>query len=205
MNRKRQSRSVPLIVALVLIFSVTGVIDVRGVSANGSRGHSAFRYLVGSGFTELGQVCDLGIPCPDEAIASNGDTIELSGEGKLHLPHSVSGGGSFLHKDFAGNVQQVGTWTAKRLLSFESLGPGTGTPPTWEGGRALIRVHLVADEGGLETDAILEVGCELPGNPPGIIEGVKLKVVDGLNFNQTIEPRATLFINLGIAVDGEDD
>jgi hypothetical protein len=183
---------------------VTGAIDVSGALAAGGPGHATYRYLVGAGFTELGEVCALGIPCPDEAVASNGDTIEMSGEGTLRLPHSVSGGGSFLHRDSAGNVLQVGTWTAKKLLSFESLGPGTGTPPTWEGGRALIRVRLVADEGGIEANAILEVGCELPGNPPGIIEGVTLKVVDGLDFNQAVEPRATLFINLGTA-DGRDD
>jgi hypothetical protein len=197
-------RSVPILVALVLAFPVTVAIDVRGASAADDAGHATFRYLVGAGFTELGQVCDLGIPCPDGAMASNRDTIEISGEGTLRGPESVSGGGSFLHKNSAGHVLHVGTWTAKQLLSFESLGPGAGTPPTWEGGRALVLVRLVADEGGLEANAILEVGCELPGNPPGIIEGVRLKVVNGLNFNQAFEPRATLFINLG-AAEGKDD
>jgi len=200
----RSFHSASLLVALVLACSVTGAIDVRGASAADGPGHTTFRYLVGAGFTELGQVCDLGIPCPDEAMASNGDTIEISGEGTLRLPLSVSGGGSFLQKDSAGNVLQVGTWIAKKLLSFESLGPGIGTPSTWEGGRALIRIRLVADEGGKEANAILEVGCELPGNPPGIIEGVTLKVVEGLDFNQAVEPRATLFINLGTA-DRKDD
>ncbi len=98
-------------------------------------------------------------------MASKGDTIEMSGEGTLRLPHSVSGGGSFLQRDSTGNVRQVGTWTAEALLSFESLGPGMGTPPTWEGGHALIQVCLVADQGGMKADAVLEVGCELPGPP----------------------------------------
>jgi hypothetical protein len=200
---QRIIRSASLLVSLVLAFSVTGAIDVRGASA-AAASHVTYRYLVGTGFTELGQVCELGIPCPDAAMASNGDTIEISGEGTLRLPHSVSGGGSFLQKDSAGTVLQVGTWTAKKLLSFESLGPGTGTPPTWEGGNALIQVRLVADEGGMKADATLEVGCVLPGNPPGTIEGVTLKVEDGLDFNQAVEPRATLFINLG-AAEGKDD
>ena len=40
---------------------------------------------------------------------------------------------------------------------------------------------------------------------PGIrIEGVTLKVIDGLDCNQAVQPRATLFINLGTA-DGKDD
>jgi hypothetical protein len=137
---QRIIHSASLLVSLVLAFSVTGAIDVRGASA-ADASHVTYRYLVGTGFTELGQVCELGIPCPDAAMASNGDTIEISGEGTLRLPHSVSGGGSFLQKDSAGTVLQVGTWTAKKLLSFESLGPGTGTPPTWEGGNALIQVR----------------------------------------------------------------
>jgi hypothetical protein len=62
----------------------------------------------------------------------------------------------------------------------------------------------VADEGGMKADATLEVGCVLPENPPGTIEGVTLKVEDGLDFNQAVEPRATLFINLG-AAEGKDD
>jgi hypothetical protein len=195
----RMIRSAPLLVALVLAFSVMGARAVRGASAANARGHPTYRYLVGAGFTEVGQVCDGEVPCPDAAMASNGDTIEMSGEGTLRLPHSVSGGGSFLQKDAAGNVRQVGTWTAEALLSFESLGPGTGTPPTWEGGHALIQVRLVADQGGMKADAVLEVGCELPGNPPVTIEGVRLTVEDGLDFNQAVEPRATLFINLGAA------
>jgi hypothetical protein len=53
---------------------------------------------------------------------------------------------------------------------------------------------------------ILEIGCHLPGNPgaPGTIEGVRLTVLERLDFNQAIEPRATLFINLG-AEEDEDD
>ena len=202
MNRIVRAASV--LVAFVLAFSVTGAVDVRGASAVADAGQVTYRYLVGTGFTERGPVCDLGVPCPDEAVASNGDTIDMSGEGTLRLPATVSGGGSFLQKDADGNVLQVGTWTAKKLLSFESLGPGTGTPPTWEGGDARIQVRLVADQGGMQADAILEVGCVLPGNPPVNIEGVRLTVVDGLDFNQAVEPRATLFINLG-AADGKDD
>ena len=56
---------------------MVGAIDVRGASAAGGPGHPTYRYLVSAGLTEFGQVYDLGIPCPDEAMASNGDTIEL--------------------------------------------------------------------------------------------------------------------------------
>ncbi len=40
---------------------------------------------------------------------------------------------------------------------------------------------------------------------PGIrIEGVTLKVIDGLDCHRAVQPRATLFINLGTA-EGKDD
>lgn len=195
---------------LVLALAVAGVM---GASADNNDTNIVFRYLVGSGFTELGQVCNLGVPCPPAAIASNGHTIEMSGEGKLSIrrangkPRSVTGGGSFVHKDAAGDVLSVGTWTAKKLLRFDPFGPGIGTPPTWEAGSAKLRVRLETDSGAMQTDAVLEVGCHLPGNSgaPGTIEGVRLNVRKVLDFNQAIEPRATLFINLGAEKDEDDD
>jgi hypothetical protein len=65
----------------------------------------------------------------------------------------------------------------------------------------------VDDVGGAEVNTVLEVGCHLPGNPgaPGTIEGVRLKVRGGLNFNQAIESRITLFINLGAEEEEDDD
>ena len=196
----------------VLVLGLAGA-GVMGASADGEDTRIGFRYLVGSGFTELGQVCNLGVSCPPAAMASNGDTIEIVGEGELNIrerngkPGSVTGGGSFIHKDATGNVLGVGTWTAKRLLRFDPFGPGVGTPPTWEAGRVKIRVRLVDDVGGTKATGILEVGCHLPGNSgaPGTIEGARLQVLGGLNFNQAIEPRATLFINLRAEKDGDDD
>src|SRR5712664_411985 len=76
------------------------------------------------------------------------------------------------------------------------------------GGRsAKLRVRLQPDSGAMEVDAVLEVGCHLPGNDgaSGTIEGVRLDVRGVLNFNQAIQPRATLFINLGAGKDEEDD
>src|SRR5437879_325063 len=46
------------------------------------------------------------------ARAANGDTVEISGDGTFSLqPKSVSGeGGTFTHRDPAGNIRAVGTW-----------------------------------------------------------------------------------------------
>ena len=177
----------------VLAFALA-VAGAMSASADDNDTNIVFRYLVGSGFSELGQVCNLGVACPPAAMASNGHTIEMSGEGKLSIlrenghPRSVTGGGSFIHKDATGRVVSVGTWTAKKLLRFDPFGPGVGTPPTWEAGSAKLRVRLETDSGAMEADAVLEVGCHLPGNSgaPGTIEGVRLNVRGALEDRKSV-------------------
>jgi hypothetical protein len=127
------------------------------------------------------------------ARASNGDTIEIAGEGTLSVhPKSVTGSGTFTH-NFAGGGSVSGTWTATELLSFKSYGSSSAVPPNWEAGKAIIRVHLVAD--GMEADAILTVGCILPEVivPGGLFEGSTLNVQGGLNFNKA-DVGSTLFL-----------
>lgn len=134
-------------------------------------------------------------PCPATAIASsNGDTIVIRGNGILTVnPKTASGGGTFEHLDPDGNVLGTGTWTATELLSFKSYGPSPDTPPDWRAGKALILVHMVADGGGFEADAILTIGCRLPNIhiPGGVFEGITLNILGELNFNQS---------NLGITL-----
>ncbi len=130
---------------------------------------------------------------PAIAMSSNGDTIEVEGSGNLNVhPKSVTGGGTFTHKDKDGNVLASGTWTATELLSFKSYGSGVpqGTPPEFEGGLALIRVHLSPG-----FDAIMQVDCLL-GNPPaGAKEGIRLVVQGALNFNKEVSGD-TLYVRL---------
>lgn len=62
---------------------------------------------------------------------------------------------------------------------------------------------LVPDSGGPKRRAILTVSCLLPGiDPSGRFEGAKLNVLGLINFDDAIQPRATLFINLN---DERDD
>ena len=65
-------------------------------------------------------------------------------------------------------------------------------------GNAQILVELDEVAPGVGGLAILRVGCILPlvKQPPSSIEGIKLTVLDGLNFNKEFQPRATLFIRL---------
>ncbi|MBI2449799.1 hypothetical protein HYV49_05905 [Candidatus Pacearchaeota archaeon] len=151
-------------------------------------------FLIGTGF-----LCDLdSSACPVIAMADNGDTVELTGTGTLSThPKSVSGEGTFVHKNADGTILATGTWTATKLLSFHSYGSGAtqGLPEELEGGRASILVHLNPDTGGPGFDAILEIDCTL-GNkiPNGAIEGIRLNVKDALNFNKMVSG-FTVFIN----------
>lgn len=196
----RKPRFVLLIAALVLVFSIFGAASVSADS-----GSATYRYLAAAGFLpEVGaDLCDLGPPgvtvCPAVAMADNGDTIELAGEGTLSIhPKSATGGGTFTHKDAAGNILASGTWTAMRLLSFTSYGGAPTLPPTWEGGQAVIRIQLdPGAPGGPVFDAILTVDCNLAPfggkAPASTVDGIRLVVKDGLNFNKSVE-RFTLFV-----------
>ena len=155
-------------------------------------GSAARVYLLG-----VDPLCGLDpSACPAVAMAANGDTIELTGSGTLSIhPKSVSGGGTFTHKDSSGAVLGSGTWTATQLLAFKSyvVDPALGLPENFDAGYTRMRVHLTPTSGGPGFDAILEVDCEFNLNPPGHAEGVRLAVQGGLNFNKKVSG-FTLFI-----------
>jgi hypothetical protein len=192
MNTKRTLRLASLIAALALTVSVFGTASVSADS-----GPASYQYLIGSGL-----LCALNPDfCPDVAMADNGDTVEVAGSGTLSIhPASVSGGGTFTHKDSGGGVRAAGTWTATQLQSFNDYGTAPGFPAAFHAGEALIRVHLVVTSGpftGAERDAILTVSCELAGAkvPGGHAEGIRLAIQDHLNFNQHVSGN-TLYIKL---------
>jgi hypothetical protein len=159
-------------------------------SASAHSDTDSVKYLAGSGL-----VCSL-VPhgCPDVSSAHNGDTIAISGGGTLSLhPGSVTGSGTFLHKDASGTVLGQGIWTAQQLLSFVSYGTSPGFPPTFEGGKALLRIHLSPDAGGPGFDAVLRITCLIGSPPAGAKEGIRLDVQDVINFNKEVSGN-TLFI-----------
>src|SRR5712691_8545219 len=100
---------------------------VRGAPASAKSATVTYNYLAGSGF-----LCSLSPDaCPDVASAPNGDTISIAGSGTLSIhPDSVTGGGTYIHKDASGTVLDQGTWTAQQLLSFVSYGTAPPFPPT---------------------------------------------------------------------------
>ena len=211
---KRRTILVTVMIAILSlgVMGVSGLMGVTGASADDIDDQQDFRWLAASGVVDFPApgvtVCDLGVPCPDVATAANGDTIEIAGEGTLSVdedgePKDVDGGGSFNHNLAVGGSAS-GTWEAKQLLMFDSYGPGAAfLPEAWNSGRALILVHLEYDD-GLKADAILEIGCRLPGSPgiPGTIEGIRLLISGGQNFNAPTDPSSTLFIDI---TDQDDD
>ena len=161
--------------------SISSLSRHAGISANQLTGGSSvsYQYLAGVQF----------LAGPDVAMAATGDRVELTGQGTFALhPESVSGSGSFTHKAPDGTVRGSGTWTAMHLLSFNSYGSSTGLPAAFEGGLALIEVHLST---GL--DAVLELSCLVGSPPPAAHEGIRLAVADGPNFNKQVSGE-TLFI-----------
>lgn len=157
--------------------------------------------------------------CRPEAAAEDfagqfpdqGGSIAIRGQGELKIgkngkPRHVKGSGTYARYDEMEGIIDSGTWKARKLLLFTPYGStaahNPNLPPGSEAGRALIQIRLDPDQ-GKKFDGVLEVGCRLgplPAGNPGIfgtIEGVRVMVQDGLNYNLPADPKATLFINLG--------
>ena len=163
---------------------------VRGASASAQSATVTYTDLVGSG-----PLCSLAQnACPDVASAPNGDTISLAGSGTLSIhPKSVTGSGTYIHKNASGTVLDQGTWTAHQLLSFVSYGTAPPFPPTYEGGKALVSIHLSPSTGGAGFDGVLRITCLIGSPPAGAHEGIRLDIQHGINFNKEVSGN-TLFI-----------
>jgi hypothetical protein len=177
-----------LILSLIALASISTAFATRSVAANNSM---TFTYLAGSG-----PLCSLNVPhpCPDVAVADNGDMISVNGSGTFSIfPNSVTGGGMFMHKNATGTVLATGTWVATDLVSFVSYGNQVPKfPPTFFGGRALIKVTLFVGSTAVHT-AILAITCDVGSPPEGHHEGITLNVQDAINFNKSVSG-VTLFI-----------
>jgi len=233
MKRRIVMATVVMAALMVAVMGVSGLMGAMSTSpVAADSGNLEFEWHAASGKSLDNLDCDQDAPadvgspdgsfalCPDMATAANGETIEMIGSGTLRIhakdgsPKKVDGGGAFDHTIDGDSF--TGTWEAEQLLMFETYGPGgadfIAVDPTvrtaWRTGRALIMVHLVYDN-GMEADAILEIGCRLPGNTtliPGTLEGIRLLVGDGgLNFNDASDPRSTLFVDLNDDDDDDDD
>lgn len=131
------------------------------------------------------------------AKAETTETVEMTGTGTIVLkPKSATGGGGFVARDASGAITKTGTWEAVKLLSYQSYGPAKPSQGTYprgsEGGRAQMRIKLLA-EGEPVQYAVLRVTCKYGSPPPNTVDGIRLAVQDGLNYNKEISG-STLFV-----------
>ena len=132
---------------------------------------------------------------PNLGTAANGDVVAITGEGQFSVhPKAVEAEGEFTHTDSNGNVLATGTWTATRLLKYQSYGCGevfgTPIPPEFCGGAVKMRIALTPDGTSLSLRGILTVFCVIGPHPPHSIfgpfgEGVTLVVPGIQNFNHS--------------------
>src|SRR6266498_3194067 len=131
----------------------------------------------------------LELDVPNTAVAPNGDTVAITGEGEFSVfPNSIEAEGGFVHSNSAGTPLASGTWTATSLLSYQSYGCGVlfGEPIPSEfcGGKVVMAVSLTPTGTTLEIPAMLTVFCVIGDHVPGSAEeGVRLNVANIVNFN----------------------
>jgi hypothetical protein len=142
---------------------------------------------------------ELHIEVPNIAMASNGDTLGITGMGVFSAhPKSVTATGTFTHT-LAGGGTLTGTWTATDLLSFEFYGCGfvesIGVlPPNFCGGVLKMRVVFMPAGTSLAIPGIITVFCvvglQAPpphDNPTEPGEEGMTAVVPGIaNFNKIV-------------------
>ena len=140
----------------------------------------------------------VGSPPYAIAMADNGDTIAIQGNGTMNAATGeASGSGVFIHHMVATGTDVHGTWTANRLISFSFNGCDTGPfPPNFCGGLAKLSVTATPDANpALHIPATFWVDCLIgPKVPAGRAEGVRVNVPNVINFNDTVDSGFTLFV-----------
>lgn len=174
---------------LAALMAASLLVIALAPATSASSATDTFDYFIGTA-----PLCDLDpSACPDVALAPNGDTIEVTGSGTISVhPQSATGGGTFLHKNAAGDVVGGGSWTADALISFHSYGSASaqGLPPELWGGQATLRVTLTA--GPFQIPGILVVDCALGKVPAGAAEGVTVLATGtpftppAIHFNKSV-------------------
>jgi len=115
------------------------------------------------------------------ASAMGAELVILAGDG-LMTDSEATGGGTFVHFSTTDlSVIATGTWKAKRLHSFSTVGnPPFGLATS---GKAIMDIDLIPAN-NQRVEASLTIYCDLPGRPAGGAEGFVL-TVDGKTFTQT--------------------
>jgi hypothetical protein len=158
---------------------------------------AAYDYHVGDAV-----IGSIGFPTNSQAMASNGDIVTIIGTGSFSAAGKLAdGGGTFSHHIAATDTTITGTWTATRLISFQSYGcgelEGSPVPPNFCGGVAKLAITATPDANpAVHLAAALTITCVVGTNvTPSAVEGVRVNVYDVINFNKTVpESGANIFI-----------
>ncbi|HEV8469335.1 MAG TPA: hypothetical protein VGR46_06970 [Candidatus Limnocylindria bacterium] len=168
---------------LAFLAALAIAVSTLSGSAQAATEKASFAYHIGDGFG--GVLNNTG----NTAVAENGDTVTLRGNGTFDVvAKTATGGGTFTHKRPDGSVFATGTWSATGLLAFQSYGDATpqGLPASFFGGRAALTITGMPAGTTLALPGILEIECLL-GNPPGgAEEGVRLLVKGVIHFNKSV-------------------
>jgi hypothetical protein len=181
-----------LAAALVLAISAIGVGTATAHTSKATYDYHIGDALIGS----------IGFPTNSQAMASNGDVVTIIGTGSFSAAGKwATGGGTFSHHIAATDATITGTWTATRLISFQSYGcgelEGSPVPPNFCGGVAKLAITATPDANpSVHLSAALTITCVVgPEMTPSAIEGVRVNVYDVINFNKTVpESGANIFI-----------
>jgi hypothetical protein len=143
---------------------------------------------------------ELHLEVPNVAMASNGDTLAITGSGMFSThPKTVTASGAFTHH-VAGGATLTGTWTATDLLSLHFYGcgsiPSIGAtlPPNFCGGAVKMRVTFSPAGTSMTLPGIITVFCVIgPKAPPPHDnptqtgeEGMTAVVPSVANFNKIV-------------------
>lgn len=179
-----------VIAPTLLLLSSTGLAQRRpsGDGGGNPRAGETYQFYVGGDM--LGHI----VPSWDPVImaADNGDRLEIRGEGGFTIwPKDASGGGTFVHRDAAGNPIRRGAWTAVEFLSFLPYEGSTG-------GQLGLRISLVPEGQTTGIAGRMQVDSPLGDAPPSAVFEARVVFQDtGLNFNRRIQG-GTLFFRLHV-------
>jgi hypothetical protein len=134
---------------------------------------------------------------PNLGVAANGDQIAvtLTGEAEFSVnPNSTTAAGEFTHMHADGSPDVHGTWTATRLINYQSYGCGEvfgdPIPPDLCGGAVKMSVTLTPAGTTLRLPGTMTVFCVIGTHAPQSIlgpltEGVTLNVPGVIDFNHS--------------------
>jgi len=156
--------------------------------ALGHTSQAAYSWHVGDALLQ-----SLGFPVGEQAMAPNGDVVTIEATGSFSTDGKwATGGGTFSHHVSATDATITGTFTADRVISFQSYGCGEDAgeplPPAFCGGLLKLAITATPDAApGLHLAAALTINCEIgPDVPASVVEGIRVNVYDVINFNKPV-------------------